>query len=449
MKLLHTLALLVFALPLALSSAQAGEPAKGAEKEPPPVPEKKEPPRRPFPALQQVIWYEDFESEKLPPYMEQAKNSENPVPQMKTNTCCELAEQDRNNKTRWVVVKPLQVAAKFPDGTAPNQIGFFMNVWIEETGTIKLKCFHKGGDYEDNFTVSKEKQWVPVQFKLADLRNKANRAEADNLIEKMEIFYVPREKKEFKKAYIDDLLITTGVPKSDVLLPAVQKARQQITGMIRTMAKDGYAFNQANQEILKRALKPAAGPAKRRNKSILAFGARPEDSAELVKSLTAGAAKQKLTGYSIVPAEVPEMGPAGGLDDSRAFLVSNIVRTEAEFVLLMLSAQDGKVPGRPADNVRLAIDRALEQGTIPIVVLPPVIPGLSDKEKKDIDSFVTSVTNICSGKGISLIDTAFAVKSATNPMDGAELSAAGIEAVAGVATAAIKHIETNVITAKR
>jgi len=439
MKTLPALALLAFAV-----SVCSGEPAK----EPPAPPVVKEAPRRPFPALQNVILYEDFEVEKVP-YIDGAKvATENPVPQMKDNQCLELGEQDKNNKTRWAVVRPLQLAAKFPDGTAPNMIAFSMNVWIEEFGTIKLKCFHKGGDYEDNFSVSKEKQWVPVNFKLSDLRNKANRAEAANLIEKMEIFFVPREKKEFKKAYLDDLLITTGIPKADVMLPAVQKARQQLIGMTKTTAKDGYNFNQTNQETLKAALK-TTGPAKRRNKSILAFGSRPEDGAELVKGLTAGAAKNKLTGYTVSNGEIPEMGPAGGMEDIRAFLPANLARTDAEFVLILLNAQDAKIPGRPADNVRLVIDRSLEQGAIPIVALPPVIPGLADKDKKDLDGFINAVSNICGSKGVSIIDTAVAIKSATNPMEGADLSPAGLDAVAALAAAAMKHIETNVILVKR
>jgi len=447
MRSIPAFTLLAFACSLSVA-VFSGEPAK--EKDVPAPPEKKEPPKRPFPALQPVIWYEDFEGvgEKIS-YMEGAKvAAENPFPPMKDNACLELGEQDKNNKTRWVVVKPLQVSAKFADGTAPNQIGFYMNVWLEESGTIKLKCFHKGGDYEDNFTVSKEKVWTPVFFKLADLRNKANRAEAAHLIEKMEIFYVPREKKEFKKAYLDDLLITTGVPKGDVLLPAVQKARQQITGMIKTTAKDGYNFSQTNQETLKAALK-STGPAKRRNKSVLAFGSRPEDAAELVKGLTAAAPKLKLTGYTFSGGEIPEMGPAGGIDDTRVFLPANLARTDAEFVLILLSAADAKLPGRPADSVRLAIDRSFEQGAIPIVALPPVVPGLADKDKKDLDGFVNAVSNLCGNKGVSVIDTAIAIKSATNPMDGAELSPAGLDAVASLAAAAMKHIETNVILAKR
>jgi hypothetical protein len=408
--------------------------------EPPAPPEKPEPPKRPFPALPAVIWYEDFEIE--PSHFEKGKVGPNPVPQMKNNNCMELTEQDKNNKQIWTIFKPLMVAAKFPDGTNPAHISFYMNVWVEVPGDFTIKAFHKGGDYQDKVIVSKEKTWVPVSIKIADMRNKNNRAEPEHLIDKVEIFFAPRDKKEFKKAYIDDLIVTTGAGlKPEMLLPAVKKARQQIYDMTKSPSKDGYSFTQASLEMMKRAVKSA--PPSRKNKAVVAFGPRAEDGAEIAKGLATAAGKVKLIGYTFANAEIPEMGPAGGSEEARLFVGSNIDRTSAEYALLVLGVADAKLPGRPSENVRLFVERALEVGVVPIVAIPPTVAGLSDKEKKDFEGYIMAVTNLCSNSGVTIIDSNVAIKTATNPMDGLNLTPAGLEAISSLAAGAIKHIDTH------
>jgi lysophospholipase L1-like esterase len=433
-----TLLLLAFVLPTAFRAAAA---------EPAPPPEAPKPPFRPYPQLPPVLWYDDF-SEKWSYYTEAKPTDVNPDLRQKGNPCLEMGPAwDKNNKVQWIVVKPQTMNVKFPNGDKPQAVAVFFNVWIEETGEIKLKCVHKGGDYEDKIAVSKEKEWYPLTFKLGDMRNKASHAEPEHIIERMEIIYTPREKKEYKKVYIDDLLITTGLPKPQMVLPIVQKFRHEIVEMTKSYDADGYTFNAHSRERMKDIVK--AGGRRKRNKTVTVFGPRPGDAAELAKGLASAAGKLKLNVYTFANGDIPDLGPTTGLEDARAFVASNVARSESDVVLLLLSASDAKLPGRPSEHVRLFVERAIEHGAIPIVCLPPEIPGLADKEKKDLDGFNNAVTNLCDNVGAPILNTTMALKSVPAAFDGTNLNAAGLEAVANLAATAIKHIDTQVLSAKR
>jgi hypothetical protein len=215
-----------------------------------------------------------------------------------------------------------------------------------------------------------------------------------------------------------------------------------VQNLTKTASKDGFTFSQGSLEMTKNALK--AAPPRRKIKGVVVFGPRPEDGAELAKGLAAAAGKQKLIGYTFANAEIPETGPSGGSEEARLFVSANLERTSAEYSMLVLGVSDSLLPGRPAENVRLFIERSLSVGAVPIVVIPPAVPGLSDKDKKEFDGYLNAVTNLCSNTGVTMIDGGVAIKSATNPLDGLVLNAAGLEAVATLAATAIKHVDSHI-----
>jgi len=415
----------------------AAAPASFGGEEPPAKP------WRPFPELNDVLWFEDFENPST--LFEKGKvateNSLTPG-----GHTYELGEADwgRNEKVVWTAAQINRSGLKVPGGLNPNHIMVQFNIWADDSGEITIKFKHSAGDYEEKARPNKEKMWVPVTIKFADLRNKAGLPKPEQVAEWLEIIFKPRDKK-LPKVYIDDVIFTSNSVRPMDVMPRILSARKNVIELTRTVAKDSFNYSPHNQDMLKAALKTAG--VRRKPKHVLVIGSTPSESDELVKALAVAAPKIKATGFAFNPVSTPD-GTAGGLDDMRLLLPYNMQKENAESVLLEMGYEDVMRPGRPAESVRVVIERALAAGCIPVVVLAPLSPSLGQGEKTKVESFNTGISNVCIQTGAVYIDPNAANKSAPAAYDKNELSAAGRDGVAAVAAQVVRHLELNLFTRK-
>ncbi|HYG76433.1 MAG TPA: hypothetical protein VEK08_15615 [Planctomycetota bacterium] len=403
---------------------------------------KVEPPR-PFPELRDVLWFEDFENPGT--LFEKGKIvTENS--QMPGGHTYELGEADwgRNEKFVWANVPLTRSGAKIPGGMNPNQVMVQFMIWSDDTGEITIKCKHKDGDYEEKARPNKEKMWVPITIKFADMRNKNSMPKAEHVTDWLEILFRPRDKK-YPKVYIDDFIITGNAVRPMDVMPRVMLARKAVVELTRTVAKDSFSYSPHTQDLLKSALKSAG--VRRKPKHVLVIGSTPGDSDDLVKALSTAAPKIKATGYTFNAATAPD-GTAGGLEDMRMLLPYNVQKENPESMLMVLSYADALRPGRPSESVRVVLERALGAGCVPIVVLAPAAPSLGKDEKTKVDAFNTGIVNVCIQLGVMYIDPNAANKSAPEAYDKNELSALGRDGMATVAAQAVRHLELNLFNKK-
>ncbi|HYG76432.1 MAG TPA: hypothetical protein VEK08_15610 [Planctomycetota bacterium] len=418
------------------TALQAGE-------EPPPANEPPSKPWRPFQDLPEVLWYEDFDTETK--NYAPGKWTEG-APAL-TGHCMELGVHPhaRNEKVVYVEGK-VNSPLKMPGGLNPTTIFIQFMVWVEDSGDFRFKVRHASGEYEEKIPITKEKQWTPFTCRFSDLRAKGNRVEPDHITRSFEILFKPRDPKAYKKAYIDDLVITTGVRPPEVL-GRLMAARKAIVDVTKVPSKDGFSFSVHAQDQLKTIVKGNKGKP-RKPKSVLVMGARETETDELIKALNAAAPKIKATGFQFVPCSGPDELPAYGLDDMRTLLPFALQKDNPEVVLLMLSAADAFRPGRASESVKVILERTLEAGAIPIVCLPASAATLDKKDKPKVDGFITSVGNVCLQLGVPFVDSNVAIKGAQNPFDKIELSSAGLESVGGIAAQVLKHLDAYLFARK-
>ncbi|MCY3020579.1 MAG: hypothetical protein NTW87_16285 [Planctomycetota bacterium] len=460
-------------------------PALRAGEPPPPPPPPPEKPWFPFPELPTVLWFEDFENgagaltlgklDDAPANVvgaagAAAGGAANPggvpakaggpagnaggapanpagaaggtgVGSGKAYLLSEVSFTNTERKGAWAKIELSRTKVKIPGGNKPAAIQFHFLIWAEEAGNLQITLPGK----EKSMTlenVAAAKKWLPISFTLGAF---IHIKPTDNPVSDVELLFIPRMSKTYQKVYIDDILITNGVAKLATLMPAVQMAQKRIKEIERTVAKDGFGFSPQNQETLKALLTSSH---RRRAKSVLVVGPRPADGAALAKALNAAATKAKLAGYTFTAAEAPDKSAAGGLDDMRALLKCMIEKNSPQFVLLAPSYRDIKGGGVPADSLRIVIERTMAAGCVPLVVLPPVVAAVSQGDKPRIEGFANAVNNTFGARGIPLMDPSVALKAAAAPLTDGELNEAGLEGVATVAVAALKHLDTYVISRK-
>jgi len=408
-----------------------------AADDPPAVPAK---PFRPIPDVPEVLIYEDFE---LPnPVFDKGKIlllADEKLIGPPGSHCYELGKKDDKDKWVWTEVQINKSPLKFPDGMAPNSINLQFNIYAEDSGTVEVTIKYKDkdgdGDYTDSFRLNKEKQWTPVTFKYGEFRNKNVRADAKHVVSIIEIKFRPRLNSKYIRVFIDDVIVTGNGVLPNAILPKIANARRETTAIMRTAAKDGFTYNIRFQDEMRSAIKTAAK--KRKQRTVLVMGARPADSAELTKDLTAAATKGKLTGFAFVSSTNPESAPISGLEEMRMLLQYNLQKTDAELAILMLNYSDvTKSAKSPGESLKVILSRAVQSGVVPVVCLAPA----NDKAK--VDPFNNMVSNLCIDMGVPFIDPNVAVKGEVKFYEANEYNTAGMESIANLALTAVKHFDT-------
>ncbi len=394
---------------------------------------------RPYKDAKEILFYDSFE--RTLPYVKEGKiTTEEPVPP--GGHALKMDAHDDHSITAKFDLTATQL--KIPSGFNPSQTFVQFNVYCEDAGEIKIKFLFKGGDIEHSQPVPKAKTWGLVTLKIADARNKAVRAETDQLFTAMEIIITPpKTRKTAPKGYVDGLVFTYGANPNDVRphLMAVEKKR---TDMERNIEKDGFVFSMPIHDFLARQIKPLKSRVKA--KSVLVAGPTPELTQAWVKQLAAAAQQVKETSYVFTAAVEPgsEEKPIGGLADARLLLSYNLQKeTEQkgpELLLLIVGAEDAVGAGRPSESVHVILERALATGTVPVVVLPA--PATAD-EKDKVAEFTRVTGGYAQQWGIPMLEAASVSKNDKGAFDPALTGPKTFDKLVLKAMTALKHVHDN------
>jgi hypothetical protein len=432
---------------LASCALRAGTPA-------PPVPP--EPPStwRPYPQLPSVLWHEDFDgdtslvkygkveavpadADKPPADPRLPLQSRLPLADGKGLLMGEVGIIGTTQRWEKADLGLSNTRLKLPGGHKINDLGLYCVCWAEEAGTLMLVLPTKDGRIEASRPVPTAKTWTAVSFRLSDLGGRGGRLTPDDNLTEMGFMFRPRDATAFRKVYIDNIVVTLGVPKPADVVPLLGAARKRAQEFERTTAKDGFSCTPAHVDALRTAAK--AAKQRRKPKCVLVVPPRPEDGAALVKDLTAAATAAKLSGFTFVLAAAPDESPVGGLDDMRTLLPADLDRVQPQFVLLALSYADVRSGARPADSLRIVLDRTLAFGSLPLVSVPPLFADAPERQK--LEQTVANINAFCVHKGAPLIEAATVLKGVPGPLDKGELGSAGLTALTAVWVSALKHLD--------
>lgn len=387
----------------------------------------------PYPQLRSVLWYDDFDG---PSFLgSSGKIAE--TPDKPGSNSYLLGEIRFTNLTKVCSTANLNFGTtrvKVPNGNNPSQVLFCFNAWAEEDGDLQLQVATPRGNVPIRAGRLVAKKWTPVSVRLSEVRG----LEAKDVIRNIQIIFIPSVGPDYRKVYMDEVMVLNGVKKAEDVLPLINALNQRLREATRTQDKNGFAFWPQKLDSLQQAVKGT----RRKRSSVLVFPPRPEDGASWVEALKKGASKAKLYNYAFLPAEAPG-GPAGGMADARTLLPYNLEKHQAEFVVIAFSYGDMQSPGSSPEVVRVAMERALGVGCLPIFVIPPLLP--SAPRRADLEKFVKEVSDIAATKGAIVVE-ASSVLDKTGPLlDKGELSPQGLEASANVVLDAIKCLSVHVL----
>lgn len=416
----------------AVFTACAGEPAK-PDKEKTEKPAFKPNPWRPYKDVPDVLFFETFETQ--PAWIKEGKIAEDPTAPSGKN----VLKLDSGKDSAIMKGQFIATQLKFPSGLQPKDISISFAINSDEAGQVVVKFLYTSAtsksDYQDTTPVPKVKTWGVVTMKLSDMiKDKKRAAEPDQIISDIEISVKPpkNHKGDAPKVMIDDFIITVNGRPED-LKPRVMQAEKKRLDMEKRVERDGYAYSMSANDFLKDLLKPFKG--KKTAKSVLVFGGSPAETESWVKSLSA-APKAKESGFAFSAAASPESGTEaiGGLADLRMLIQYNLAKN-TELALFIIGMTDANGPGRPAENIRVAIERALAMGTVPVVVVPA--PENSGQAAK-AGAFAKAMAERCTQLGVPCIDASFLqAKDAKGVVTVAPVPA---EKVAALTMTALKHL---------
>lgn len=398
-----------------------------------------EKPYRQYPELPDVLYYEGFETSAV---TWKGGAVDTTVVQRPGNHSYKLAKvkQDKDE----VFTASVDLPVKFPAGMEPNEVYIQFMLCTDQPGELSVKL--KEGDWEEKPRSFKtNKTWWPVLMKVAEFhKDKSPRPTKASSFNGVALTYklkastekaIPEkantEKASTENFFIDDFIISYRTPPAN-LLPALAALEAKRATLVRSIGDHGFTFNPQIKETMQSVFKRL--PA-RKARTVLIVGAKPKDTEDLVKGMNASPAKLKAQGLNFVAATGPDGSCLGGLDDMRTLLSYSARKNEAEMALLMLGNADAEKPGRPSENVRAVLERALEANCVPIVCLPP------SEEGGKVNGFISSVNNACIALSLPWIDEGFGLKEVKNAFDGKELAAPGLEKFSELAVLAIKHME--------
>ena len=427
---LRALKILGITLALVMACAFGGEPAK-------PEPAKvlyKPQSTRPFKDIPEVLFYEGFEHAVT--WIDSGKVTALESAQGGHALKLEPAEWGKNDHVTWMQGHFARTDLKIPAGIKPAEITVQAAVYCDEPGEVTFKFVHANGDYAGHAPVPKAKTWGFVTIKLSDVRNDKSRPDAEQLIDIFEIHVKPpKSRKETPTAYIDDILVTLNARPEDVKARVLAADKKRIE-IERFPEHDGFAWSMQNNDNLKEQFK-AQKIVRKKGKDVLVAGATPEQSENWARSLAAAAAKTPVAGYTFHAAREPGTNAKalGGLPDMRLFLLSNLQKDEA-FTMLFIGLDEALAPGRPADAVRVAIERALSMGSVTAVVVPaPEKP----EQLEALAAFTKSIQESCKKLNVLFIDASHLLPNVSGKPDPKKLAPVPPDKLAELAVAALKH----------
>ena len=299
-------------------------------------------------------------------------------------------------------------SAKIPDGLDPRNVYIGMKVWAAAPGMMVMKIKGSKGDCEGSSRVGVAKEWTQVDFVLGALTPKDRKqqpVQRTDVCTAFDLVFVPGDKKT-PTAYVDDIIITDG--PSDAAFRKMDDLQKAVAKVSRTWEKDGFECTPQSLDQAKTALN--AAPRHGNPRHVLVIGPNRAETTELASKLAAAALKAKLSGYTFVAATTPDGQPAFGLDDMRAllsYLIAN-PKTAAGTVILLPATVETTAPSACA-AMEVVVQRAMEQGCLPLVVVPPGAKEDFDRSVKLTCAKAHALCLIGSKGGGSAVDNAAGV----------------------------------------
>lgn len=408
-------------------------------------------PWRPFPELPSLLWVQDFDHDLTgisKSQLVEAPKSAEPEPvkgkapspaaapapakaPVASGSAMAFTEAQLAGTIEKVSVCSISLSAtklKFPDGQKTPGIFFYAQFWTEVAGEMTITLTTKDGPREEKRPLAAAKSWTPVTVRLSEFAGRGGRMKDTDLVTEIRFLFRPNTATTFQKAYVDNLIVTSGAKTIDEVLPFVDRALKKAHEMDRSAANDGFTYSESAADLLRTALKSDKN--KRKNRSVLVFEPGRREPA-LCKALTTVASKAQFSG-KFLPAGSPDQSAVGGLSDMRMLFRYNNASLESEFVLIPLSAVDARKGD--SESVKVLIDRALAAGCIPVVCLPFV----TDSEKAQTESFANAVRTLCSSKGVTYVEKPATAKDSPREPDSEALLYAK----------ALKHLEVHFLRRK-
>ena len=437
-------ALLVLAAALALAAPIKTVAAAAAASDDPP-PKKEPPPKpwRPYKDIPDALYFESFENE-TPGVWTSGTLSDKVVQAPGTHSLklADPVDKEQNN----IATANLSILGPFKlmGGLKSSDVKVQYMIWADNPGKVQTQFSDEKNWYVHVMNLNKGQQWTAVTLDLAECGAGHLGLRENTVVTQMRVIYSPQHAKT-STAYIDDFIITNGERPIDVL-PHVLAVESKRNDVLRTPARDGFSFNYLSQEALQTSTKTAR---RKKSRTVLVMGSRPEQADELKSALAAAETKLRGPDFHFVFAEAPDGSPATGLDDMHTLLQYNLQKSEAETVLLLLGASDvadGLTPG--SETIRIVQERALESGCVPVVCAAPGNITSVAKDRTNLDRLYSAAVNASKQTGSPYIDMAFAYKDNAAAIDKGELSAIGIQSLADIAVKALKHVDAFVFNRK-
>jgi hypothetical protein len=390
-----------------------------------------EAPYRPFPDQPDILYFENFETDKNV-FVKGQVHAGDPCP--RGGRAYKLGEADWGRNDRWVFsqVELKNTPVRVPGGLDPRAVGIQVLDWTDLPGDLVIKPNYGNGDYQEAVHVTQVKTWVPVAVRFSDLRGK-NKPEPSHVAQVVDVSFKPQNK-VLPNVYIDSFLITVGTPPAQVLSRLMAREAKAVA-LKRKVEADGYSFSLECQEALKNALKNVRRP--KRTPVVLVVGPRTTDGQEWARGLTQAGQNVRYTALSFQAGIDPRGDPLAGLPDMRTLLRHALRQSGADWALLVLSAKDAGE--KPAESLRPVLERTLALGAAPVVCLPPAAPG-----NEQVTRLIGDARALCEQLGVPTLDPAFALKNVPDAVRDGELTVAGIESAAGLAITALKHFQESV-----
>lgn len=392
---------------------------------------------RPFKELRDVLFYESFEHGLT-------YTDPNAGGKLTTNDQILpgghfLALQAMNNNEHmvWARFDLTKTQLRVPNGFKPAELTVQLSAYADEPCEVTLKFLHAKGGFEKKETGPKVKTWSPVSMKLTEVRQDKKPPETDVLFTWLEVFFKPpKSAKKEPTVYIDDIIVTANNVKPEDVRPRLTIADKKRSEMERFLDRDGFTYSQQLNDYLKEQFK-AQKVARKGQKNVLVAAATPEETQTWTKSLPGMVTKLKDSGYKFSAAHEADSESAaiGGVSDLRVLMPYNLQK-ETELALVVLSIDEAMGPERPADKVRVILERALAVGTIPIVVIPA--PEKEDQVQK-LAEFSTQMQGVCQKLGVPYVDAKKLAANAKGEFDPKAITPVAQDKLMLLVMTALKH----------
>jgi len=372
-----------------------------------------------------ILFFDSFE--KANKYWNGGKNgNEKSARPQGSSRKLDVAPWDKDKKTVWAQFRAGESGLKLT-GALAEQLFVGFQLFCDDAKEIQIGL---NDGYGFSQPEPKGGNWVPVSCCLRQCLNKGKKHPPPELqIREISIVVVSKSGKT-PVAYIDDFIVTGGATP-EACWPAALAAEGERQKRVTDPASTGFTFNDDMETALEEALHKAASRPEAGSVLAITFGKSAGAFSDAVKEANP---RRRLAAF-----QGPEGLKLGSVNDLRLFLPCAMSKSGGEMVLLMPPPK-AMMWANPADAA-LITKRCLAAGSIPVWILPTLPNGAKEDDVKKLNGANAAVGKEVNKLGAPTVDARFALKDVAQAWDGGDLNAAGCQAVAKVASAAMAHVD--------